>query len=72
MQMPLNRDGRVDTKAGMYVFSQLEYRKIKIKTICCSSEHQEIPDDVEFVLFSYTSCGWREDLINKIKNYRVN
>lgn len=72
MQMPLNRDGRIDTKAGMYVFHQLKYRRIKIKTICCSSEPQEIPYDVEFVLFSYTSCDWREDLINKIKNHKGN
>lgn len=72
MQMPLNKDSRVDTKAGTYVFHQLQYRGIKIKTICCSSEPQEIPDDVEFVLFSYTSCDWREDLINKIKNHKGN
>lgn len=72
MQMPLNKDSRVDTKAGTYVFHQLKYRRIKIKTICCSSEPQEIPDDVEFVLFSYTSCDWREDLINKIKNHKGN
>ena len=72
MQMPLNKDSRVDTKAGTYVFHKLKYRRIKIKTICCSSEPQEIPDDVEFVLFSYTSCDWREDLINKIKNHKGN
>ena len=76
MQMPLNRDGRVDTKAGMYVFNQLEYREIKIKTICCSSEEVSFLNPYsylnypEFVLFSYTSCGWRKDLINKIKNHR--
>ena len=72
MQMPINRNGSIDVQAGMYVFNQLEYRKIKIKTICCSSEPQEIPDNVEFILFSYTSCGWRKDLINKMKNYRGN
>lgn len=72
MQMPLNRDGGIDTKAGDYVFHQLKYRKIKIKSICCSSEPQDVPDEVEFVLFSYTSCDWREQLINKMKNYRGN
>ena len=72
MQMPINRNGSIVVQAGMYVFNQLEYRKIKIKTICCSSEPQEIPDNVEFVLFSYTSCGWRKDLINKMKNHKGN
>lgn len=72
MQMPLNRDGRIETTAGMYVFNQLKYREIKIKTICCSSESQDVPDEVEFVLFSYTSSGWGEQLINKMKNHKGN
>lgn len=78
MQMPLNRNGSIDTKAGMYVFRQLERRQIKIKTICCSSEEVSFLNPYsylncpEFVLFSYTSCNWREDLINKMKNYRGN
>lgn len=78
MQMPLNRNGSIDTKAGMYVFNQLEYRKIKIKTICCSSEEVSFLNEYsrlnypEFVLFSYSSCGWRKELINKIKNPKGN
>jgi ATP-dependent protease ClpP protease subunit len=31
MQMPINRNGSIDIAAGMYVFNQLKYRKIKIK-----------------------------------------
>ena len=72
MQMPLNRDGRIDTQAGKYVLEQLKRREIKIKTIVCSSEEQIVPDGIGFVLFSYTSCGWREDLINKIKKSQWN
>ena len=72
MQMPINIDGRIDTQAGKYVLEQLKRREIKIKTIVCSSEEQIVPDGIGFVLFSYTSCGWREDLINKIKKSQWN
>ena len=66
MQMPLNRDGRIDTRAGMYVLSQLDIREIKIKTIVCSSEEVSFMNPYsylnypEFVLFSYTSSAWKK------------
>ena len=71
MQMPLDSDGRIDASAGSYVFSQLNRRQIKIKTICCSSEEVDLSKfpNYKSVLFSYSGCSWKEDLINKMKNY---
>lgn len=72
MQMSLNSDGRIDTKAGMYVLNQLDIREIKIKTIVCSSEEVSFMNPYsylnypEFVLFSYTSSAWEKELIDKI------
>ena len=70
MQMPLNRNGSIDTKAGMYVFKQLKRREIKIKTIVCSSEEQIAPDGVGFVKFVYGSSNWKQEFINQMKELK--
>ena len=70
MQMPLNRDGRIDTQAGKYVLEQLKRREIKIKTIVCSSEEQIVPDGVGFVKFVYGSSNWKKELINQMKELK--
>lgn len=72
MQMPINKSSGIKITAGLYVFGQLELRQIKIKTICCSSEEVNLSDsylNYESVLFSYSGSSWKEDLINKMKNY---
>ena len=70
MQMPLNRDGGIDTQAGKYVLNQLKRGEIKIKTIMCSSEEQIVPDGVGFVKFVYGSSNWKKELINQMKELK--
>lgn len=75
MQMPINKSSGIKITAGLYVFGQLELRQIKIKTICCSSEKVSFLNAYSYlnypesVLFSYSGSSWKEDLINKMKNY---
>ncbi len=75
MQMPINKCSEINITAGSYVFSQLNLRQIKIKTICCSSEEVSFLNAYSYlnypetVLFSYSGSAWRKDLINTMKNY---
>lgn len=74
MQMPINLDDRqIDSEAGIYVLTQLKYRKISVKTIVCSScdsSHVKMLNhnfnDIPFVL--YEGEGTQESLISTMKN----
>lgn len=76
MQMPLNRDGNIDTKAGMYVLNQLEYRKIKINTVVCSADdvsflnHYSYLNYPHFVKFEYSKSDWKTNLRNILKELK--
>lgn len=73
MQLPLNKNDRIDPNGGIYVFHQLERRHIKIKFIFCSSEDVSFHPDVKTfnqmqkVLFEETKTGWKSDLISMLK-----
>lgn len=38
MQLPINSDGRIDIKGGLYVLNQVKYRKLIDKYCICSSD----------------------------------
>ena len=68
MFLPINLDGRIDNKGGLYVLSQIKYRKFNIKYCICSSDRVSYSymkesgyGNVPFIDFS--SSYFREDLI---------
>ena len=76
MQMPLNRDGSIDTAAGMYVLNQLDRRQIKIDTIVCSADDISFLNPYDylnyphFVKFEYGKSDWKIKLKNILKELK--
>ena len=73
MFLPINSDGRIDNKGGIYVLEQMKYRDIDVKTCVCSSDSVSYKYMVDrnfrntpFVDFS--SFQFRNDLIEFLKS----
>jgi CheY-like chemotaxis protein len=47
MQLPINSDGRIDIKGGIYVLQQIKRREYKIKYCICSSDNSSYNTMVE-------------------------
>lgn len=70
MQLPINKNDRIDIKGGLYVLNQIKYRQIEVKHCICSSDeksHQLMIEDKfsEIPFIDYSS----NQFLNELKNF---
>jgi|SaaInlLV_10m_DNA_3_1039740.scaffolds.fasta_scaffold00175_15 CheY-like chemotaxis protein len=77
MQLPNTHNGSIDTKGGINVLNQINYRNIDIPVIICSSilVRKELDSysytNIPSTFFSSSSSIWKKDLIDFINNNKV-
>jgi hypothetical protein len=67
MQLPISSDDGIDTKGGIYVLNQIEYRQIDIKYCICSSDNSSYRSMIEagyenIPFINYGSFQFSEDI----------